>query len=147
MLAQKIDEDLKAAMKARNNTKVGTLRMLKAALHNYLIDKRKDSADDAEVISIIQKQLKLRVDSIEQFKKGNREDLVEKESSEKAVLETYLPPPLNDEELETLIRSAIVKTGARSKADLGRVMKEALAQAAGRADGGRLSAVAGSLLK
>lgn len=146
MLAQKIEDDLKTAMKARDTRKVETLRMLKAALSNYLIEKKKDSAEDAEVLSLIQKQVKLRLDSIEGFQKGNRADLVQKETTEKAILESYLPKALTDQELRQLVESVIRRTGAKAKSDLGRVMKEAVAEARGRADGKRISELAGSLL-
>jgi len=146
MLSNKIEEDLKIAMKARDTRKVETLRMLKAALGNYLIEKKKDTADDAEVLSLIQKQVKLRLDSIEGFLKGNRPDLVQKETLEKSILESYLPKALSDQELRLLVESVIRRTGAKAKSDLGRVMKEAMAEARGRADGKRISELAGTLL-
>jgi len=146
MLAEKIEDDFKAALKARDVRKVETLRMLKAALGNFLIEKRKDKAEDAELISLIQKQLKLRQDSIESFQKGGRADLVEKETREKIILESYLPKALSDEELEALVKRAIAETSAQSKADLGKVMKQALALAQGRADGKRASEIALTLL-
>ena len=146
MLIEKIDEDFKQAMKAKDTVKVETLRMLKAALANYLIEKQKGTVDDAELMTLIQKQIKLRQDSIESFKKGARQDLVDKESREKAILESYLPKSLSDDELKALVREVIGQTGAKSKADLGKVMKEALAKAKGRADGKRTSDIALSLL-
>ena len=107
MLSQKVDEDLKAAMKEKDALKVGTLRMLKAALGNYLIEKQKSQADDNEMIVLIQKQVKLREDSIEGFQKGGRKDLVAKETQEKAILEAYLPSPLTDDELRSLVEKAV----------------------------------------
>jgi len=146
MLAQKIEEDFKVALKAKDTLKVETLRMLKAALHNFLIEKKKDRPDDAELISLIQKQVKQRTESIESFKKGGRSELAEKEAREKTILEAYLPKALSDDELTSLVKLAIQKSGAATKADLGRVMKEAVALAAGRADGKRLSEMAARLL-
>ncbi len=146
MLADKIEADLKAAMKSRDSLKVDTLRMLKAAISNYLIEKKKDKAEDAEVVSFIQKQIKTREDSIEGFKKGNRQDLVDKETKEKAILAAYLPAQLSDAELESIVKKAIQQTGAKTKADMGRVMKEAVAQSQGRADGKRINQIAASLL-
>ena len=146
MLADKIENDLKAAMKSKDILKVETLRMLKAALHNFLIEKRKEKAEDQEVMSLIQKQIKSREDSIEGFKKGGRQDLVDKEMKEKTILAAYLPAQLPDAELESIIKKAIQQTGAKSKADMGRVMKEAMAQSQGRADGKRINQIAASLL-
>lgn len=147
MLAQKIEDDFKSALKAKDTIKVETFRMLKAALSNFLIEKKKDRAEDAELITLIQKQVKLREDSIESFKKGGRNDLVDKETREKAILEAYLPKALSDQELQSLVRQAIAQSGAKTKADLGKVMKEALTLAQGRADGKRINQAALSLLQ
>lgn len=146
MLAQKIETDFKEALKAKDVIKTETLRMLKAALNNFLIEKRKAQIEEAELIGLIQKQVKLREDSIESFQKGGRKDLVEKESKEKSILESYLPKALSDQELESLVKAAIQKTGAKAKGDMGRVMKEALAQAQGRADGKRINEIASRIL-
>lgn len=146
MLVQKIEDDFKTALKAKDVLKIETLRMLKAALGNFLIEKRRECAEDAELIGLIQKQVKLREDSIESFKKGGRQDLVEKESKEKIILEAYLPKALSDAELESLIKSVIQQTGAKEKADMGKVMKEAVAKAQGRADGKRINQIAARFL-
>jgi uncharacterized protein YqeY len=146
MLAERIEQDFKVAMKARDTVKVETLRMLKSALGNYLIEKRKQNAEEPELIGLIQKQIKLRQDSIEGFKKGGRQDLVDKESREKAILEAYLPASLSDAEVELIVKKAIEQTGAKTKQDLGKVMKEALAESQGRADGKRINQVASKLL-
>lgn len=146
MLIQKIEEDFKTALKVKDTTKVETLRMLKAALGNFLIEKKKQKPEEGELITLIQKQVKLREDSIESFKKGGRNDLVEKESREKSILEFYLPKPLTDRELEALVHQAITRSGAKTKTDLGKVMKEALLLAQGRADGKRINQLAQTLL-
>lgn len=146
MLADKIEEDLKAAMKSKDIVKVETLRMLKAALHNFLIEKRREKAEDQEVVGLIQKQIKSREDSIEGFKKGGRQDLVDKETKEKAILAAYLPAQLSNAELESIVKKAIQQIGAKTKADMGRVMKEAMAVSQGRADGKRINQIAASLL-
>lgn len=146
MLAQKIEDDFKAALKAQDKIKMETLRMLKAALGNFLIEKRKDKVEEAELVTLIQKQVKLRQDSIEGFKKGGRNDLVDKETREKTILESYLPKALSEEEVQSLVKRAIQKTGAKSKTDLGKVMKEALGEAQGRVDGKRVSQIASGLL-
>ena len=146
MLSQRIEEDFKGALKARDTVKTETIRMLKAAVTNYLIEKRKDQIEDAELMSLIQKQVKLREDSIESFKKGGRNDLVEKETREKTILESYLPKPLSDSDLKALVQKAIQQAGAKTKADMGKVMKEAVALAGGRADGKRINQIAATLL-
>jgi uncharacterized protein YqeY len=146
MLADKIEDDFKAALKAKDITKVETLRMLKASVNNFLIEKKKKVTEEAELLNLIQKQVKLREDAIEGFKKGGRQDLVDKESKEKAILQSYLPAQLSDQEVEALVKKAIQQTSARTKADLGRVMKEALSQTHGRSDARRVSEIAGKLL-
>jgi len=146
MLAQKIEEDFKSAIKAKDTIKVETLRMLKAAVNNFLIEKRKEKIEDPELMPLIQKQVKLREDSIDCFRKGNRNDLVEKETREKSILESYLPKALSDAELEAIVKKAISQTGAKVKADMGKVMKEALSLAQGRADGKRINQFAARLL-
>ena len=145
-LANKIDEDLKTAMKTRNTLALATLRMLKAAVNYYLIEKKKETIDDTELFQLIQKQVKQRIDSMEGFKKGGRADLAEKESKEKAILEAYLPSPLTDSELRSLVQSVIQSLGVTSKNDLGKVMKEVLVRSGGRADGRRANQTALSLL-
>lgn len=146
LLSEKIDEELKIAVKEKNVLKTDVLRMLKAAIINFLIEKKKNRIEDEELLGLIQKQVKLREDSIESYKKGGRLDLVDKETKEKAILQSYLPKALAEEELRELVRRAIQTTGAKSKADLGKVMKEALAQAKGRADGKRLSQIVAQIL-
>lgn len=146
MLIQTIEDDFKAAMKAKDQVKVDTLRMLKASVSNYLIEKQKKSVEDVELMGLIQKQVKLRQDAIEGFKKGGRQDLVDKETREKGFLEAYLPTALSDAELRTLVQKAIQAVGAKSKADMGKVIKEAVSQARGRADGRRISELAQTLL-
>ena len=146
MLAQQIDEEFKLAMKAHDTLKVETIRMLKAAVKNFLIDKKKEKIEDSELTGLIQKQVKLRDDSIESFKKGGRTDLVDKETREKAILEAYLPKQLSDTELKGIVQKAIQQTGAKTKADMGKVMKEAMSLAEGRADGKRVNQIAAGIL-
>lgn len=147
MLSEKINEDLKAAMKSKDTLRMDTLRMLKAAVNNYLIEKKKVIAEDPEILTLIQKQVKLRLDSIESYKKGGRQDLAQKEAKEQALLEVYLPKPLSDAELTDLVKQTISRSGAKTKADVGRVMKEAVVAAQGRADGKRINQIALSLLQ
>lgn len=145
-LSERVDQELKSAMKSGEALKVGTLRMLKAAVNNYLIEKRKDKPDDAEMMTLIQKQIKQREDSIESFRKSLRQDLIDKETQEKKILQTYLPAPLTDPELQTLVATVIREIGAKAKSDMGRIMKECVNRSAGRADGKRISEFAGKLL-
>lgn len=147
MLLDRIEADFKQALKAKETLKVETLRMLKAALSNFLIEKRKAKPDDADLIALIQKQVKLRQDSIESFSKGGRKDLVDKETKEKTILETYLPSRLSNAELEALVKKVIQDLAATTKAQMGAVMKESLARAQGRADGKRVSETAARFLQ
>jgi len=144
----RIDEDLKQAMKARETDRLNVIRMLKSALKLASIEQGGMSArlDDAAALAIVRKELKKRYDSIEQFTKGNRPELAEKEKLEAAFLEAYLPQPLSPAELDALVRDAIAEAGATSKAQMGAVMKLAVAKAAGRADGKAISAAVSAAL-
>ncbi len=128
-------------MKARAMDKLAVLRMLKSALKNAAIEKGGAEAqlDDAEVLAVIRKQVKQRQDSVESFEKGGRPELAAKERFELEVLSAYLPKPLSPEELSKLVADAIAEAGATSKAQIGAVMKIALARAEGRADGKTLN--------
>jgi hypothetical protein len=138
----RIDNDIKDAMKAKQAERLGVLRMLKSALKMASIEKGGAEArlDDAAALAIVRKEMKKRQDSIDQFTKGNRLDLAEKEKAEATILEAYLPQPLSAEELGALVRECIAEAGATSKAQMGAVMKLAAAKSAGRADGKALSA-------
>ena len=127
----RISGELAAAMRARDQVKLGTLRMAKAALMNREVERGR-VLDDAESLQVIAGLIKQRRDSIEQFRAGGREDLARKEEAEVAILEAYLPPPLDPAELESLVTEAITETGASSPKDMGRVMKAVLAKVAGR---------------
>lgn len=139
MLREQIDSDLKNAMKEKNETVLSTLRMLKSAVKNKEIEKLGKSLTDQEFAEVVQKQIKQRRDSIADFEKAKREDLVKKEKAELAVLEQYLPKQLNDQELKSIIINTIQKLGVKSKSEMGKVMKEVIPQVAGRADGKRIS--------
>lgn len=140
-LVKQIDEDLKAAMKAKEAEVLSVLRMLKSAVKYAAIEKH--GADgvptDAEVIAAVRKEAKKRQDSIESFKSGGREDLAKKEESELKILEKYLPKAMSPEEVEKLVKDAIAETGATTKAQMGAVMKAAQAKAEGRVDNKTLS--------
>ena len=133
-------------MLAKDADKLGTLRLLKSALGYAQIEKKVESLPDADVIAIIQREVKKRRDSIEQFTTGGRPELAAKEQQEIVVLETFLPKQLSAEELEQLVRATIQETGATSKKDMGAVMKAVQAKVAGRADGKTISTLVGRLL-
>ncbi len=133
-LRDKIDNDVKEALKSGAKDKVSTLRMLNAALKNKQIDKRRPLSDD-EVVETVRSLIKQRKDSIEQFTKGGRQDLVDKETAEVTVLEGYLPQQLSREEVASMVRDVIAQTGAQGAKDMGKVMKALIPVIAGRADG------------
>jgi len=145
-LQQTLQDEIKKSMLARDADRLGTLRLLKSALGYVQIEKKTDSLADAEVVSVIQKEIKKRRDSVEQYQAGGRPELAEKEQKEIGVLETFLPKPFSAEELEQLVRATIQETGAASKKDMGAVIKAVQATAAGRADGKTISTLVGKLL-
>ena len=140
-LAQRIDSDLKDAMRARDATRLGVLRMLKSALKYAGIEKSGAAGelDDAEATQVIRKQVKQRQDSIESFEKGGRAELVEKEKNELAILNSYLPAAMSTEELSRLVKETIGEVGATSRAQMGAVMKALGPKVGGRVDGKTLS--------
>lgn len=144
-LKQTLNDDLKAAMKAGEKTKLSTIRMLQAAVKNKEIDNRVAAADphdkrspeqkeDELIMSVIKTLVKQRKDSVEQFVAGGRQDLADQETAELKILESYLPSQLSQPEVAELVKKAIQETGATSKKDMGNVMKAVLAMAQGRAD-------------
>jgi hypothetical protein len=145
-LQERVGQEIKTAMLAKNADRLGTLRLLKSAIGYAQIERKTDNLSDAEVVTITQKEIKKRRDSIEQFEKGNRPELAAKEKQEIVVLETFLPQPLAAEELEALVRATIQEIGATSKKEMGTVIKAVQAKAAGRADGKSISALVGKLL-
>ena len=129
-------------MREKNATKLGVLRMLKAALMNAAIEKSGAQAklDDADAVQVIRKQVKQRQDSIESFEKGGRAELAAKEKDELSILQSYLPQAMSADDIAKAVREAIAEVGATSKAQMGAVMKAVQAKVAGRADGKTLSA-------
>jgi uncharacterized protein YqeY len=144
-LTEQIRADLTESMKARTADRTSTLRMLQAALKNEQIDAGHELSDE-EAMAVIRKAVKQRHDSIEQYTKGNRADLAAKEAAEIEILKTYMPPELSDAELESGLRDIIASTGAQSKKDLGKVMKEATARYKGRAEGKKIQEIVSRLL-
>jgi uncharacterized protein YqeY len=140
-LQQQIESDLKDAMRAKDATKLGVLRMLKSALMYAAIEKSgaESELNEAESIQVIRKQAKQRQDSIESFEKGGRMELAAKEKEELKILSGYLPQQLGADELSKIVSEAIAAVGATSKAQMGLVMKELQAKVGGRADGKTLS--------
>jgi uncharacterized protein YqeY len=136
-LNDKIGSDITAAMKAKDAPRLSALRMLKAAVMNKGVEKGRD-LDDAEILLVVASLVKQRRDSIEQFQQAGRTDLVEKESGEIAVLETYLPPAASAEEIEAAVAAAIADTGAASLKDIGKVMKAVPPKLAGKHAEGRV---------
>ena len=138
-LKQKITDDMKDAMRARETARLSTIRLLLAAIKQREVDERKEMTD-ANVLAIIDRMIKQRKDSIAQFDAGNRKDLADAERAEVAVLSAYQPAPLSDAEIDAAIAAAIAKTGASGPADMGKVMAELRPQLAGRADMAAVSA-------
>ncbi|MFH1799525.1 MAG: GatB/YqeY domain-containing protein [Candidatus Omnitrophota bacterium] len=146
-LAEQIEKDVLVAMKAKDLVKVSTLRMLKSALGNYLIQVKKDKAEDPEVLGIITKQAKQRRESVESFEKAGRKDLADKEKAELAILESYLPKQMTDDELRAAVQNAIVSSGAKSPADIGKLMKVLMPAVQSKADGKRVQEAVKAILK
>ena len=146
-IKEKIEGDFKQALKKRDKVVISTLRMLKAAIHNKEIEKRGEKLQDTDIIKIITKQVQQHRDSIEQFAKGQREELVEKETKELEILKKYLPEQLSEEEIANVVKRIIKEAGAKEKSDFGRVMKLAMAELGGKANGKLVSQIASRQLE
>ena len=144
-LTERIRTDLTAEMKAQEKDRLSTVRMLQAALKNEQINVGHELSDE-EAMSVIRKAVKQRQDSIEQYSNAGRTELADKERAEMELLKQYLPPELSDEEVESGLREIIASTGAQSKKDMGKVMKEASARFKGRVEGKRISEIVSRLL-
>jgi len=140
-IRERIENDFKEALKKKEAVVVSTLRMLKAAIQNKEIEKKGQALEESEIIKIIAKQVQQHRDSIEQFTKGKREDLVEKEARELEVLNKYLPKQLSEQEVATIVKDAIVEVQAKGKQDFGKVMKAVMAELKGKADGKLVSQI------
>lgn len=135
----RLKDDMKTAMRSGDKARLGVIRMALAAIQQREVDERIE-LDDAAVLGVIEKMIKQRRESVQQYRAGAREDLAAKEAAEIELLATYLPEPLSEAELTALIDAAIAATGASSMKDMGRVMAQLRAEAQGRADMARLSA-------
>ena len=138
-LKDRITEDMKGAMRAGEKERLGTIRLVLAAIKQREVDER-ISLDDTQVLAVLEKMIKQRREAITQFQSGGRADLVAKESAEISVLQQYLPAQMSEAEIDTLIQEAIQSTGAASVKDMGKVMAVVKPKAQGRADMGALSA-------
>ena len=145
-LQERVSQEIKAAMLAKDADRLSALRMLKSALGYAQIERKTESLSDADVVALVQKEVKKRRDSVEQFEKGGRAELAAKEKQEIVVLESFLPQQLSAADLEKLVRDTIQELGATSKKDMGPVIKAVQAKAAGRADGKTVSGLVGKLL-
>ena len=137
-LKDRITEDMKAAMRAKDSQRLGAIRLLQAAMKQKEVDERV-TLDDAAIVAIVDKLIKQRKDSIDAFAKAARQDLVDKESAEMTVLQAYLPARLSNEEIAAEVKAIVAELGARGPADMGKVMGAAKQRLAGKADMGAVS--------
>lgn len=144
-LKEKLSEDMKLALKSGEKLKLSTLRMLLSAIRYAEIEKKAELKDE-DVLEVVSHEIKKRRESIEEYKKGNRPDLVEKEEAEAKILEGYLPPQLTEEEIEACVKEAIDQVGAMGPADLGKVMGAVMPKVKGKADGRQVNEIARRLL-
>ena len=145
-LLEKIDSDLKEAMKQRDELKVSTLRFLKSALHNLTIERQGRELEEGDIFDVLGKQIKMRKDAVEGFQKGNREDLAKKESDEIDILKNYLPEHISEEELKKVIVEEIEALEVKDKSAFGKVMKTVLSRVKGRAESKIVSGLVGQML-
>jgi uncharacterized protein len=138
-LKQRIQDDVKAAMRARDRTRLETLRMVTAAIKQQEVDRR-EVLDDGDVLAVLDKMLKQRRDSLEQFRTAGRDDLADKEAFEIGIIEAYMPAQLDDEQIDQLVMQAIREAGASSVKEMGKVMRLLKARVQARADMGEVSA-------
>jgi uncharacterized protein YqeY len=131
---EQLDQDMKLALKNKEKTKLSTIRLLKTSIKKVEIDKRRPLTDE-EVLEVIMREVKQRQDSLAEYEKAGREDLVKKEKEEMGILQSYLPEQMSEEELRSLVQQVIQEVGATSKADMGKVMGAIMPKVKGRADG------------
>ncbi len=146
MLLKKIDEDLKSAMKEKDTPRISTLRLLKTAITNKIIEKNTKEIDEAEIISLIRKDVARHQDSITQFRSGGREDLATKETAELEILRSYLPKEPLPEEIKETVKAVISEINASGKKDFGKVMKISMEKLKNSCDGKVLSTIVGEFL-
>jgi uncharacterized protein YqeY len=142
----RLSQELKTAMLAKEADRLSTLRLLKSAVGYAQLERKTEDLSEPDFVVVLQKEVKKRRDAIEQFEKGGRQELADKEKREISILETFLPKPLSPAELEQLVKGTIQELGASSKKEMGPVIKAVQAKAAGRADGKTISAAVGKML-
>ncbi|WP_313346348.1 GatB/YqeY domain-containing protein [Sedimentibacter sp.] len=145
-LKEKLMADLKEAMKSKSKVNKDVITMVRAAIKQREVDDRKELTD-ADIIDIIAKQIKQKKDSIPDFEKGNRQDLIDLTNQEIKILLEYLPPQLSDEELDSIVREAIEQTGAQTKKDLGKLMALIMPKVKGKADGKHVNEIVAKYIK
>ncbi|HPW99713.1 MAG TPA: GatB/YqeY domain-containing protein [Sedimentibacter sp.] len=145
-LKEKLMEDLKDAMKSKSKVKKDTVTMVRAAIKQREVDERIELSD-TEIVDIIAKQIKQKKDSIPDFEKGSRQDLVDLTNEEIKILLEYLPPQLSDEDLESIVKEAIEATGAQSKKDMGKLMAFIMPKVKGKADGKHVNEIVAKYIK
>lgn len=139
-ILDQLNQDMKEAMRAKDKERLTTIRMIKASIQNEEIDKARDLTSEEE-LTILSREKKQRLDSLDEFKKAGRQDLVEKIESELTIVDRYLPEQLSDEELEAVIEETISEVGAESMKDMGTVMGAVMPKIQGRADGSQVNAL------
>ncbi|MBW8348159.1 GatB/YqeY domain-containing protein [Bacillus sp. IITD106] len=145
-LLERLNEDMKQAMKNKEKEKLSVIRMLKAALQNESIKLGKQQLSEEEELTVLSREVKQRKDSLHEFQKADRDDLANKVQNELTFVEQYMPPQLSEEEVEALVKEAISETGAASKADMGKVMGILMPKVKGKADGSLVSKLVGRYL-
>lgn len=144
-LSQRLEQDMKLALKNKDKTKLSVIRMLRSAIKNAEIERGRP-LEEEEVLDVLARELKQRKESLQEFEKAGRSELAEKAKAEIAVVQAYLPTPLSEEELRKLARQVIDEVGASTPADMGKVMKEIIPRVKGRADGKEVSRIVRELL-
>ncbi|CDQ18044.1 hypothetical protein SAMN05192559_102215 [Halobacillus karajensis] len=138
-ITDRLTQDMKTAMKARDKEKLSTIRMVKASMQNEAIKLGKDSLSEEEELTVLSREVKQRNDSLHEFKEAGREDLVEGLEREIEILQVYMPKQLTDEELKQVVDEAIEEVGATSKSDMGKVMSAVMPKVKGKADGSKVN--------
>jgi len=144
-LKERLKADMKEAMKAKDKVRLSTIRMINSLIKNAEIEKRGELTDE-EIVQLLMKYAKQRRESIEMYEKGGRQDLVEKEKAELAIVESYLPEQMSEEEIREIVKKAIEEVGAESVKDMGKVMKVVMPKVKGRADGSLVNKIVKELL-
>lgn len=145
-LKEQLQQDLMDAMRSKDEASLSAIRLLKTAIMKVETAGEQRVATDEEIIQLVGKEIKQRKDAIEQFEKGNRPELAEKEKAEMKILEKYLPPQLGEDEIKTIIKEGIASTGASSKADIGKLMGAIMPKLKGKADGGLVNRLVQEML-